>query len=162
MAIPDFQSVMLPLMKLAGDGKERSSAQIRESLSDVFGLSEEERAELLPSGRQPVFNNRVAWACVYLQKAGLLQRPKRGHYQITEQGLEVLKDPPARIDIKYLQRFPDFSEFREAAAQKKVTEKDAREFETPEEALDGAYQQVRAELAQELLTQVKACSPPVL
>ena len=76
MAIPDFQSIMLPMLKLASDGAERSSAELREQLADQFDLSDEERSELLPSGRQAVFANRVAWASVYLQKAGLLQRPK--------------------------------------------------------------------------------------
>ena len=72
MAIPDFQSIMLPLLELASDGKERSLADTRATLAEVLGVSEEERRELLPSGTQPVFNNRVAWASVYLQRAGLL------------------------------------------------------------------------------------------
>jgi len=77
MTIPDFQSIMLPLLETACDGNERSMADFRDALAEVFGLSSEEREELLPSGTQPVFSNRVAWACVYLQRAGLLERPRR-------------------------------------------------------------------------------------
>jgi restriction endonuclease Mrr len=84
MTIPDFQSIMLPLLETARDGNERSMADFRDVLAGVFGLSAEEREDLLPSGTQPVFTNRVAWACIYLQRAGLLERPRRGRYRITE------------------------------------------------------------------------------
>jgi restriction endonuclease Mrr len=84
MTIPDFQSIMLPLLETARDGNERSMADFRDALAQVVGLSSEEREELLPSGTQPVFTNRVAWACIYLQRAGLLERPRRGRYRITE------------------------------------------------------------------------------
>ena len=75
MTIPDFQSIMLPLLEKASDGNELSMADSRDALAEVFGLSSEEREELLPSETQPVFTNRVAWACIYLQRAGLLERP---------------------------------------------------------------------------------------
>ena len=158
MAIPDFQSIMLPLLKIAGDGRVRTSAEQRKQLGDQFGLSEEERAELLPSGKQPIFSNRVAWASLHLHKAELLKRPERGHYQITERGRKILENPPARITVKYLQGFPEFSRFRAATKPKRVRENAKPDFETPEEALETAYQQLRAALAQELLSQVKECS----
>ena len=158
MAIPDFQSIMLPLLKVASDGRVRSSAELREQLAAQFRLTDEEQAELLPSRRAPLFANRVAWACFYLQKAGLLQRPKRGHYEITQQGREVLKDPPLRVDIKFLQRFPEFTEFQTKSKAKEETEKGEEKSETPEEPLEGAYEQLRAQLTQELLVEVKGCS----
>ena len=158
MAIPDFQSIMLPLLKVASDGRVRSSAELREQLAAQFRLTDEEQAELLPSRRAPLFANRVACACFYLQKAGLLQRPKRGHYEITQQGREVLKDPPLRVDIKFLQRFPEFTEFQTKSKAKEETEKGEEKSETPEEPLEGAYEQLRAQLTQELLVEVKGCS----
>ena len=149
---------MLPLLKVASDGRVRSSAELREQLAAQFRLTDEEQAELLPSRRAPLFANRVAWACFYLQKAGLLQRPKRGHYEITQQGREVLKDPPLRVDIKFLQRFPEFTEFQTKSKAKEETEKGEEKSETPEEPLEGAYEQLRAQLTQELLVEVKGCS----
>lgn len=86
MAIPDYQSLMLPLLDFAADGREHPLREARGTLASRLGLSTYERAELLPSGRQPVFNNRVAWAKTFLQQAGLLSSPRRGHFQITERG----------------------------------------------------------------------------
>ena len=106
MPIPDFQTVMLPLLELAADGEARPLAEYRQVLGEHFGLTEEEREELLPSGTQPVFSNRVAWASVYLQRAGLLARPKRGFYQITAEGKTVVQTKPLKIDIKFLQQYP--------------------------------------------------------
>ncbi|AHE98972.1 restriction endonuclease [Thioalkalivibrio paradoxus] len=157
MPIPDFQAIMLPLLELAADGQTRSLAESREGLAEHFGLSLEEREELLPSGTQPVFNNRVAWASVYLQRAGLLQRPRRGHYRITDQGREVLRSRPARIDIKFLQRYPAFHEFQRAKG-KPATSK-AVDGETPEETLEAAYQRMRDSLAAEIIEQIMSCSP---
>jgi restriction system protein len=115
MAIPTFQDLMLPLLKLASDGQEHSVASMREPLAELFGLTEEERRELLPSGQQSRFNNRVAWAKVYLQQAGLLEGTRRGHFRITERGKQVLQNAPERIDVSFLNRFPEFQEFRRRA-----------------------------------------------
>lgn len=158
MAIPDFQTIMLPLLELASEGKMRSMADYREDLAVHFNLTPSERDDLLPSGRQPIFNNRVAWASTYLQRAGLLERPKRGFYRITEQGRSALKSNPKRIDIKFLQQYPAFNNFRDKSTDKKPSEA-APENITPEETLEAAYQQMRTELAIELLDQVKASSP---
>jgi restriction system protein len=157
MPIPDFQTVMLPLLEVAADGKARPLNEYREALSDHFGLTQEQREELLPSGTQPIFNNRVAWASVYLQRANLLVRPQRGHYQITEEGKEVLKSKPAEINIKFLQRYPDFNSFKRAK-EKPSAPTLPTAVGTPEEILESAYQQLRDELAQEIVDQVKACS----
>lgn len=158
MAIPNFQ--MLPLLQFAADGNEHSMTEAREALAETFQLSEPEKAELLPSGRQTVFANRVAWAKVYLQRATLLDSPKRGHFQITERGRDVLADPPDRITVKYLERFPEFVQFR-STAKKDTAEQGAAgaEGETPEENLESSYQRLRSEMATELLERVKSCSP---
>jgi len=151
MTIPDFQTIMQPLLELARDGKERSLAEIRHSLSCVFKLTQVELTELLPSGTQPIFNNRVAWASIYLQRAGLLKRPKRGWYQITERGLEVLKEKPQKINIIFLDKFPEFVEFRETKKDKTAIAA-TTDIETseanPEEALESAFQELQHTLAQ--------------
>jgi len=162
MAIPDFQSIMLPLLELAGDGKERSLADSRDALAEVLGVGEEERRELLPSGTQPVFNNRIAWASIYLHRAGLLKRPQRGWYQISDRGLAVLEKKPERIDIKFLSQFSEFREFKKIGKDKEIKKKKATilPVETsPEEILETAYQELQENLASELLENIKRCLP---
>ena len=104
MPVPDFQSLMLPMLQIAADGKEHSLAEAREVLSPQFSLTEADLDELLPSGRQSKFSNRVAWAKSYLQQAGLLVSPRRGYFQLSPRGQEVLKSPPARVDIRFLEQ----------------------------------------------------------
>ena len=112
MSVPDFQTLMLPLLKLAGDGQQHSSAEAVERLAQEFQLSDDDRRELLRSG-QPRFYNRVGWTTTYLKKAGLLQAVGRGHFQLTDRGREVLASRPAYIDVAFLEsRFPEMSEFR--------------------------------------------------
>jgi restriction system protein len=163
MAVPDFQSLMMPLLRTAADGRERSLAEARDALSDEFKLSDADRGELLPSGRQSKFSNRVAWAKSYLQQAGLLLSPRRGHFQVSDRGRDVLKAPPARIDIKFLEQYPEFVEFRtpKNAAVGVAGEVPASqaEPETPEEALEVAHLKMRVGLGSELLSRVKAASP---
>ena len=160
MAIPDYQSIMLPLLKFAGDGEEHSLREAIEDLADEFSLTDEERKELLPSGRQATFNNRVGWARTYMKKAGLLESTKRGYFQITERGLDVLKQNPPEINNAFLRQFPEFVEFQ-TPKQREVeedTEQDISETRTPEEEIESAYQGVRQELATELLQTIKSCS----
>lgn len=104
MVIPDYQSIMLPLLKYSGDGKEHRVRDAVEKLAENFKLSEEERKELLPSGQQAVFKNRVGWASTYLKKAGLLNPGKKGYFSITQRGLDILKENPAFIDVNFLKR----------------------------------------------------------
>jgi len=163
MPVPQFQDITLPLLRLAADGQTHSLAQARERLAGTFGLTDSEQEELLPSGRQTRFANRVAWAKVYLEQADLLSSPARGQFVITPRGSEVLKDPPDRITIKFLERFPEFATFR-SRRQRTPPTKDSEadsseESETPEEALDGAYQKIRGGLAAQLLERVKAAPP---
>ncbi len=156
MAIPDFQSMMLPLLQFAADGAEHSVAESRSPLGDQFGLTEDERAELLPSGQQSRFNNRVAWAKVYLERAGLLEKTRRAHFKITSRGIEVLADPPERIDISFLKQFTEFDGFRSKPTEPSGAE--TIDDETPEETLQAAYQAIRDTLASEILSIVKSLS----
>jgi restriction system protein len=112
MAIPDFQVYMLPLLQSAADGRDHALKELYLPLADIFGLTEAERRELLPSGRDIVFQNRVRWANACLKKAGLLQSPRRGYISITKRGKDVLSRNLPSIDLEFLSRFPEFREFR--------------------------------------------------
>jgi restriction system protein len=164
MPIPDFQTVMLPLLKLAADKEWRISDAV-ERLSDEYQLSQEERASLLPSGRQTTIRNRVAWAKSYLIKADLLKPTKRGHFCISEQGLKVLSNPPDRITIKYLSQFPAFQEYRKAreseadSTDSQVSELVAESSLTPDETIRNAHLQLEQELADELLVKIRSGAP---
>ena len=132
-------------------------ASARTPLADQFGLTDDERVELLPSGQQARFNNRVAWAKVYLERAGLFEKTRRGYFRITPRGLEVLATPPDRIDISYLRRFSEFDKFQ--TKHKDTTDSVGTEDETPEETLQVAYETIRDSLATELIALVKSMSP---
>src|SRR5215210_8667092 len=112
MAIPDYQTVMLPLLRLAANGEEHSLRDAIEKLADHFHLSEEERKQLLPSGAQATFDNRVGWARTYMKKAGLLESPRRGYFRITDRGLQALEQKPETINVKFLEQYPEFLEFK--------------------------------------------------
>lgn len=151
MAVPDFQTFMLPLLRIAADGHPHSLAGARDALAAEFKLTDTDRNELLPSGRQTKFSNRVVWAKSYLQRASLLSSPRRGHFQLSERGGNVLKNPPPRIDIKFLEQYPEFVEFRTAKSQADETpvsiSASQEEAETPEEALEAAHVRMTAGLA---------------
>lgn len=161
MAIPDFQSIMLPLLNVAADGESHYIHDAVEELAGHFSLTDEEKAKLLSSGQQPVFYNRVGWARTYLKKAGLVEDPKRGYFRITERGKSVLQEKPDRIDMKYMQRFPEYVEFRQTTREPADQEpsKDDLEELTPEEALEDSYQRIRGDLADELLGFVLSSTP---
>jgi len=158
MVVPDFQSVMLPLLKFSGDKAEHSMREAIEIIGGEFNLTEEDRKALLPSGLQPVFDNRVGWSKTYLKKAGLLESKRRGYFNITNEGLKVLEQNPPKIDINFLMQFPGYVEFRTGGKDKPVTPK-TTEPETPEEILENSYQNLRDTIAQDLLSNVKSCSP---
>ena len=161
MAIPDFQSIMLPLMRHLQDDREHPTGETLDALAKHFELTEEERRVRLPSGVQEVFTNRVAWAKSHLKKAGLLANPKRGVYQITARGREVLADPPTAINLRFLYRFPEYKAFRALHRQRaeEPEEAEANHIGTPEEALETAHAKTQENLAADLLQQLKACSP---
>jgi restriction system protein len=161
MAIPDFQSVMLPLLRHLADGKEHKASETTEALAGEFHLTDAERRVLLPSGVQELFRNRVAWATFHLKKAGLASSPSRGNYRITERGLDALKKNPSIINLRFLSQFPEFVAFRKTHRERPELH-DAPEngqSVTPEEALESAYERIRDSLAAELLQKLKACSP---
>ena len=160
MAIPDYQSIMLPILKFIGDGKEHSLRETIESLAQQFGLSEEERKDLLPSGRQATFDNRVGWARTYMKKASLLDYTRRGFFSITERGQEVLSQNPPEINAKFLKQFPEFVEFQKV--KKTDGEGQTPPIEptiTPEESLEAAFQELKESLASDLLQTIKLCPP---
>jgi restriction system protein len=162
MAIPDYQTVMLPLLQFLSDGKEHNIGEVVDRLTEQFQLSSDERDQLLGSGQQTVIRNRAGWARTYLKKAGLIASTRRGYFRISERGQSVLTKNPNRIDVKYLEQFPEFVAFRDLRHEQ-VDEKpeslSAGVDATPEEALDAAYQRLRIDLESELLEQVKAASP---
>ncbi len=163
MAIPDFQSLMRPVLQSVSDGQPRVLADVREAVKESFGLSEEERKERLPSGNQTVINNRAGWARTYLNKAGLLTIPERGMVQITERGLEALKDGPERISVAWLKQFPEFHEFHtqktKSGAGDSKAEPEVMEETTPDEQLAAAHQSLMESLADEVLDSIRKASP---
>jgi restriction system protein len=161
MAIPDYQTIFLPLLKFVSTADERSLRESIDFLSDEFELSEEERKELLPSGKQRIFDNRVAWAVTYIRKACLIETIKRGQFYITDRGRQVLKRNPERIDNNFLNQFPEFVEFRKPKKKTPVTGGDGKppsDERNPEEILESAYQELQDSLADELLYTIKTCS----
>ena len=161
MPIPDYQSLMLPLLKVAADGKVHTKRDATQELSQRFELTEEECKELLPSGNQAVFDNRFGWARTYLKKAVLIQYPQRGHFQITDRGKSVLAKNPPVINVAFLRQFPEFLEFH---GQKTIGDPEPPESpeslsETPEELVASGYLKLRKQLEFELLSRVKAAPP---
>jgi restriction system protein len=161
MPIPDFQTLMLPVLKYADGHGEHTLRQATDSLAQEFGLTPNEVAELLPSGQQPTFYNRVGWARTYLKQARLLSLTSYNHLTITERGKQVLAEKPTRVDMKYLERFPEYVAFKERAKPTKPAAGDAPEENqlSPDEQLESAYQRTRGELASELLDHVRRSSP---
>ncbi len=159
MSIPDFQSIMLPLIELASDGKEHKLSETIAHLAAHFNLTDTERKELLPSGKQARFDNRVGWAVTYLKKAGLLAYPARGRLQITPRGLDILAQKPSRIDVKYLKQFPECLDFIGATTSPATETSNSPLEQTPDETIESAYRQLRQNLAQELLERIKTASP---
>jgi restriction system protein len=152
--IPDYQTLMLPLLKAVADGKEYKVNDVIETLANEFNLTEDERKELLPSGTAFVFSNRVGWTRTYLKKAGLLNAPKRGIINITERGKNTLSENVQEINVNYLSQFPEFIEFKLAKGESKddskapfaslftPTTEESRK-QTPEELLETGYQSIR-------------------
>ncbi len=168
MTIPDYQSLMLPVLSLSSKGEIRIGDAI-ESLAKQLCLTPEDRAELLPSGKQTLFGNRVHWAKTYLAKAGLLESTRRGHFRITERGRNALSTHPTRVDNTLLSQFDEFQQFKERARAsqtkpppkaKSADEADFdRQTETPDEIMRIAHKQIDAALAHDLLDRIRAAPP---
>jgi restriction system protein len=161
MSIPTYEDCMLPLLELLSDGQERSISQVEEALAERFGLSPAERAQLLPSGQQSVFKNRIGWARTYMRKAGLVDAPRRGVLKIADRGVQTLAAKPAKIDARYLERWPEFVAFASPAPVEKPGALDlaSPSVSTPEESIEAAFQKLRRDLADELLARLLTCSP---
>jgi len=167
MAIPDYQSLMLPLLRFA---EARNAELCRDdtvgALSAQLGLTDAELKEMLASGYEPIFSNRVGWATTYMKKAGLLESTRRGYFRITQKGRDLLKKKPAKINIKLLEQYPEFQAFKQLKGTRRGDKKGVsktsaeQEVDTPSEALEAAYENLRAELAAELLAKLKKSSPP--
>lgn len=158
--IPDYQSIMLPLLRRVADGAEYRSRDLVELLAKDFNLTPDERKELLPSGQQAVFENRVGWAKTYLKKAGLIESPRRAVVVVSESGKQVLTKSIDSIDVKFLKQFESFNDFHSSSKSETEEEIVVETADlTPEESLDVNYQNIRKSLASELLTRVVAMSP---
>jgi restriction system protein len=163
--IPDYETVMLPLLNVLADGRVYYVKDLRQVLAGEFKLTSDDLAERIPSGKDTVFRNRVGWATTYLKKAALIEPVDRGQYRITPRGLDVLKSKPAKIDGALLKQFPEFSRSLNSRRDEQVGSKPRPEVpllpegQTPQEVLDNAYQQIRGELADELLQTLGAATP---
>ncbi len=162
--MPDFQSMMAPLLEELASGATLSTGELRAVLAARFALSAEDLGERLPSGRQATFDNRVGWATTYLKHTGLLERPARGRYRITERGRKVLAEHPAGINLKVLSQFPEFHEFRAAKGGPRPAAPlpipgSVDEGSTPEERIASAYGERRAAVAATLLERIYEQTP---
>lgn len=162
MAIPDFQTLMLPVLKLAADGE----VSIKDGVGDIarqFSLTDDERTKLLPSGRQAVLVNRIAWAKAYLSKAGLIESTRRGAYQLTDEGRRVLASGLTKINIEFLRQFESFRAFRDekttVAEEVNSDVVDRERAQTPEERIIAAYREIEEQLKGELLQRIVAAPP---
>lgn len=158
MPVPNFQSFFKPLLQFTADGEEHSMKEINEKLAAKMKLTKEDILELVPSGVQSKYENRISWAASYFVQAKVLDRPRRSYIQITERGLDLLKQNHDRIDVGILNQYPEFIDFHKgsrAAKEPPIVNTDI----TPEESLQHAYLNIRNQLASDILTKIKDNSP---
>jgi restriction system protein len=163
MAVPDFQSLMLPVLRAAADG-EIAAADLRNRVAEELQLTDADLAEMLPSGGQTTFANRTAWANVFMQRAGVLEKAGRGIYRITADGEKVLAERQERVDMRFLERYPAYVEWRQrSAAVKTVGSPQSGETEpqdqTPEEQIEASYTALTSALQSDLLERVREMPP---
>lgn len=159
MPIPKYDEITKPLLKWLADGEQKKTSDAIEYISSHFSLNDDERKRLLSSGKQTVISNRVGWARTYLKMSGLVNYVKRGVLQITSRGKEVLKENPDKIDQKYLVKFDEFLTFKDKANKNTSNIESKAEDETPEDLLESAYNEIRNNLAVEILDNVRKASP---
>lgn len=161
MAVPDFQSWFLPLLKRLADGKDHGMSELYQVLADDMGLSGDDRAQLLKSGAQLVFENRIGWARTYLKKAGLIEAPSRGVVRITERGKTILAKPPEKLNVKFLRQFPEFVEFHtyKPDASSPNTPPVEVAQESPLDTLERVHGELEQQLAEDILERVKKAPP---
>ncbi|MBA4040281.1 MAG: restriction endonuclease [Erythrobacter sp.] len=164
MAIPDYQTLMLPVLAAAAEGETRVPAAA-EKIADNLGLSSLEREEMLPSGKQRLLHNRVHWAKFYMSKAGLIASPRRGVFVATEAGLALLKQGPTKIDVETLKGYASFSDFYNQAGTTEEPDQNAAitgaatSGATPEEQIDAASSLLASALKADLLARIVEQSP---
>lgn len=159
--IPDFQSIMLPFLKIISDGEEHTTIETNQKLAEHFNLTAGELDEYLPSGAQKTFPNRVAWAKSYLKMAGLIESTKRSSFQITDGGKRLLDTYPEGISLRLLKTIPAYQE-RTGRTRDEDSPSDmdnSQSSATPEEIIENSYLAIRKNLAQELLFKIKSSSP---
>ena len=163
MSIPDFQSFMLPVLKCLSNGENTGKSAIYNYVADYLQLSEDDKNEILPSGRDYTYQNRISWALAYFKKAKVVETPERGIYRITERGRELLGESPSRIDNNTLMRYSEFVEFRQSGRNKipgdNGTDNGDDDKKTPLEQIEEGFLKVKSELADDLLDSVKKASP---
>jgi restriction system protein len=165
MPVPDFQTLMRPLLVVLDDGQDHVIKAIRADLAEHFSLSQADIEELIPSGRVTTFQNRVGWAATYLYRTKLIERPRRAVYRISERGRQVLEQNPERVDLRVLAQFEELGEFRHAkraSSNDEIPTATDGDEQTPEERIESAYRELRSALAAELLDQVFDQSPELL
>jgi restriction system protein len=167
MAIPDFQSFMLPLMQLVSDGNIHSITDVYEALANKLEISDDDRQQLLPSGKQKTYKNRIGWAATHLKKARLLDKPTRAKLQITELGRQVVRDNPEKITVRFLRQFPDYLTFVgekiiDKENELEVTNSEIVISQPPEELIQEADRLLKTELATEILALLKSAEPAFL
>ena len=164
MAIPDYQSLMLPVLKIAAEGETRVPS-VAERVANELGLSDEEREEMLPSGRQRLLHNRIHWAKLYMSRAGLIDSPLRGVFSASSAGRALLATKPARIDVGTLRAYPSFIEFQNAGMsttsldEAPATSAATTSPSTPEEQIDAAQSVLTSALRTDLLTRILEQTP---
>lgn len=159
MPVPKFFEMIKPLLSEVGDGEVHTLNELKRVMAKSFSLTDEDVAELLPSGRQTVFSNRLGWASTYLVKAGLLERPARAAVKITPEGKRVLKEDPPVIDPDYLDQFESFREFRYPSSSESAPSEQEQTMETPDDTFEEAFKKINDNLADEILSEVVKLSP---
>jgi restriction system protein len=162
MAVPDYQSFMYPLLELFMDGNEHTLQEAYIYLADHFNLTTEDKEEVLPSGKQLVYHNRIGWARTYLKKAGLIKSVKRATFVITERGQKLLNDPHiTEINKKYLMNYEEFQKFQNKKPDEDngLLDKCDKHDLTPQELLDQGYKEIQQQISDEILERVKGCTP---
>ena len=160
MGLPKYYEMHKPFLEYLKDGKLHTLKELKQFISKYFNLTEEELLELLPSGRQTVFINRIGWARTYLKKSGLIDSPARASFIITNDGLEVLKDNPDVIDSNYLMKFESFREFQGGVIDTQINNETSNDINnTPDDTFEDSFRKINKSLAEDLLAEVIKLSP---
>ncbi|WP_435020594.1 restriction endonuclease [Tundrisphaera sp. TA3] len=162
MKIPDFQTVMLPLLRILEDGQTRPMREVTKLVADAFQLTEEERGMMLPNGQQSIISNRVAWAKTHMKMAGLIENPNRGQVRLSDLGRSILAEKPTSIGMKSLRRYPSYLAFigkSQPDPEVVIDDTVIEEKATPLELIDAAYRTLRQATTEDLVSRLKSSSP---